>query len=103
MAVAGNYYRGPGDTLMFAHGFNIRFKQIQPPAFVDVSMVAPKAPGHRVRELFVEGARKVMDADIAALYPFADGVFESPVVVDAEHTDQARDPRPRRGGIAEQV
>jgi ketol-acid reductoisomerase len=46
----------PGDTLMFAHGFNIRFKQIQPPAFVDVTMVAPKAPGHRVRELFVEGA-----------------------------------------------
>ena len=46
----------PGDTLMFAHGFNIRFEQIQPPASVDVSMVAPKAPGHRVREVFVEGA-----------------------------------------------
>ncbi len=45
----------PGDTLMFAHGFNIRFNQIQPPEFVDVSMVAPKAPGHRVREVFVEG------------------------------------------------
>src|SRR5579859_3781876 len=44
-----------GDTLMFAHGFNIRFGQIKPPAFVDVSMVAPKAPGHRVREVFVEG------------------------------------------------
>jgi len=46
----------PGDTLMFAHGFNIRFEQIKPPDFVDVSMVAPKAPGHRVRELYVEGA-----------------------------------------------
>jgi len=46
----------PGDTLMFAHGFNIRFGQIQPPDFVDVSMVAPKAPGHRVRELYIEGA-----------------------------------------------
>ena len=46
----------PGDTLMFAHGFNIRFNQIQPPDFVDVSMVAPKAPGHRVRELYMEGA-----------------------------------------------
>jgi ketol-acid reductoisomerase len=46
----------PGDTLMFAHGFNIHYKQIQPPADVDVSMVAPKAPGHRVRELYVEGA-----------------------------------------------
>ena len=45
----------PGDTLMFGHGFNIRFGQIAPPAGVDVSMVAPKAPGHRVRELFVEG------------------------------------------------
>jgi ketol-acid reductoisomerase len=45
-----------GKTLMFAHGFNIHFKQIAPPPDVDVSMVAPKAPGHRVRELYVEGA-----------------------------------------------
>jgi ketol-acid reductoisomerase len=45
-----------GDTLMFAHGFNIRFGFIQPPANVDVSMVAPKAPGHRVREVFSEGS-----------------------------------------------
>jgi ketol-acid reductoisomerase len=45
----------PGNTLMFAHGFNIRFGTIQPPAGVDVSMVAPKAPGHRVREVFKEG------------------------------------------------
>jgi ketol-acid reductoisomerase len=44
-----------GKTLMFAHGFSIHFKQIVPPANVDVSMIAPKAPGHRVRELFVEG------------------------------------------------
>jgi ketol-acid reductoisomerase len=44
----------PGKTLMFAHGFNIHFGQIKPPAGVDVSMIAPKAPGHRVRELFVE-------------------------------------------------
>ncbi len=44
-----------GKTLMFAHGFNIHFQQIAPPAGVDVSMVAPKAPGHRVRELFTEG------------------------------------------------
>ncbi len=46
----------PGDTLMFAHGFNIRFGFIQPPSNVDVSMVAPKAPGHRVREVFKEGS-----------------------------------------------
>ena len=44
-----------GKTLMFAHGFNIRFGTITPPANVDVSMIAPKAPGHRVREVFVEG------------------------------------------------
>ena len=44
-----------GKTLMFAHGFNIHFGFIKPPAEVDVSMVAPKAPGHRVRELFTEG------------------------------------------------
>jgi len=44
-----------GDTLMFAHGFNIHFKQIVPPADVDVSMVAPKGPGHLVRRVFTEG------------------------------------------------
>src|SRR3989442_6016780 len=44
-----------GKALMFAHGFNIHFKQITPPKDVDVSMIAPKAPGHRVRELFTEG------------------------------------------------
>ena len=46
---------GAGKTLMFAHGFNIHFGEIKPPADVDVSMIAPKAPGHRVREVFVEG------------------------------------------------
>ncbi len=45
----------PGKTLMFSHGFNIRYAQIVPPAGVDVTLVAPKAPGHRVRELFVDG------------------------------------------------
>ncbi len=45
----------PGKTLMFAHGFNIHFAQIAPPPGVDVSMIAPKAPGHRVRELYTEG------------------------------------------------
>jgi ketol-acid reductoisomerase len=44
-----------GNMLMFAHGFNIRFGQIIPPQDVDVSMIAPKAPGHRLREVFVEG------------------------------------------------
>jgi len=45
----------PGNMVMFAHGFNIRYGQIIPPKDVDVTMVAPKAPGHRVREVFVEG------------------------------------------------
>jgi ketol-acid reductoisomerase len=44
-----------GKMLMFAHGFNIRFGTITPPATVDVTMIAPKAPGHRVREVFTEG------------------------------------------------
>ncbi|MDX2159847.1 MAG: ketol-acid reductoisomerase [bacterium] len=46
----------PGAMLMFAHGFNIHYGQIKPPANVDVTMVAPKAPGHRVREVFKDGA-----------------------------------------------
>ena len=46
----------PGKTLMFAHGFSIHFGAIKAPAGVDVSMVAPKAPGHRVREVFTEGS-----------------------------------------------
>jgi ketol-acid reductoisomerase len=45
----------PGQSLVWAHGFNIHFKQIVPPEGVDVWMAAPKAPGHRMRELFVEG------------------------------------------------
>jgi ketol-acid reductoisomerase len=44
-----------GNLLMFAHGFAIRFGQIEPPAGVDVGMVAPKGPGHLVRREFVEG------------------------------------------------
>lgn len=44
-----------GDTLLFAHGFNIRFDLITPPADVDVAMVAPKGPGHLVRRTYVEG------------------------------------------------
>ncbi|MFP5346736.1 MAG: ketol-acid reductoisomerase [Actinomycetes bacterium] len=44
-----------GDALFFAHGFNIRFGYIKPPAGVDVAMVAPKGPGHLVRREFVDG------------------------------------------------
>ena len=46
----------PGKTLMFGHGFNIHYKAIVPHESVDVSMVAPKAPGHRMREVFTRGS-----------------------------------------------
>jgi ketol-acid reductoisomerase len=52
-AIAPNL--GAGKTLMFAHGFNIHFGQIEPDAAVDVSMVAPKGPGHTVRRQFELG------------------------------------------------
>lgn len=45
----------PGAMLLFAHGFNIHYKQIEPPADVDVAMVAPKGPGNLVRRQFEEG------------------------------------------------
>jgi ketol-acid reductoisomerase len=44
-----------GKMLMFAHGFNIHFNQVVPPPDVDVSMIAPKAPGHMMRDLFTQG------------------------------------------------
>jgi len=45
----------PGQLLMFAHGFNIHFGRIDPPAIVDVGMVAPKGPGHLVRSVYQAG------------------------------------------------
>ncbi len=45
-----------GKTLMFAHGFNVHFFQIVPPADVDVSMIAPKCPGHMLRAIYKENA-----------------------------------------------
>ena len=44
-----------GKTLMFAHGFNIHYGQIIPPANIDVSMIAPKCPGHMLRRLYTDG------------------------------------------------
>lgn len=46
----------PGNALVFAHGFNIHYQQIVPPADVDVFLVAPKGPGHLVRRTYTEGA-----------------------------------------------
>ena len=45
-----------GKTLMFAHGFNIHYGQILPPPNIDVSMVAPKGPGHMLRQVYTEGS-----------------------------------------------
>jgi ketol-acid reductoisomerase len=44
-----------GNTLMFAHGFNIHYGQIIPPPDIDVTMIAPKCPGHMLRQLYTEG------------------------------------------------
>jgi ketol-acid reductoisomerase len=52
-AVAPNL--NDGDALFFAHGFNVRYGYVKPPANVDVAMVAPKGPGHLVRRQFVDG------------------------------------------------
>jgi len=55
------YYRSiekglvPGSMLMFAHGFNIHYGQIMPPPDIDVTMIAPKCPGHMLRQLYTEG------------------------------------------------
>jgi ketol-acid reductoisomerase len=49
-------YLTEGKALMFAHGFNIHYGQIKPPAFVDVFMIAPKGPGHMVRRQYTEGS-----------------------------------------------
>ena len=49
-------HMGLGKTLMFAHGFNIHYGQIVPPPNVDVSMIAPKSPGHMVRRVYTEGS-----------------------------------------------
>jgi ketol-acid reductoisomerase len=47
---------GEGDTLMFSHGFSIHYGEVKPPTGIDVSMVAPKGPGHLVRRQFQEGS-----------------------------------------------
>ncbi|MGR6900034.1 Ketol-acid reductoisomerase [Glutamicibacter creatinolyticus] len=63
-----------GDALFFGHGFNIRFGFIQPPANVDVALVAPKAPGHTVRREF-EAGRGIPDL----------------IAVEQDHTGKAKD------------
>ena len=59
-----------GNTLMFAHGFNIHYGQIVPPAGIDVTMIAPKGPGHLVRQLYVD---KIGIPALVAVYQDASG------------------------------
>ncbi len=63
-------YMTEGKVLAFAHGFNIHFEQIKPPAGVDVIMIAPKGPGHTVRSEYVEGKGVPC---LAAVYQDASG------------------------------
>ena len=60
----------PGNTLMFAHGFNIHYGQIVPPMGIDVTMIAPKGPGHLVRQLYVD---KIGIPALVAVYQDASG------------------------------
>src|SRR5881396_3568619 len=56
---------GRGKMLMFAHGFNIHFNQVVPPPDVDVTMIAPKAPGHVMRDLFQDVSGRARDTALA--------------------------------------
>ncbi|MBI4268168.1 MAG: NAD(P)-binding domain-containing protein, partial [Chloroflexi bacterium] len=60
----------PEKTLMFAHGFNIHYGQIVPPADIDVTMIAPKCPGHMLRQLYTE---KAGPPALVAVYQNASG------------------------------
>jgi ketol-acid reductoisomerase len=60
----------PGNTLMFAHGFNIHYGQIVPPMGIDVTMIAPKGPGHLVRQLYTD---KIGIPALVAVYQDASG------------------------------
>lgn len=53
--IAPQFGEGSGKTLLFAHGFNIHYGTIVPPKGIDIALIAPKAPGHRVRETYQEG------------------------------------------------
>ena len=71
-----------GDMLMFAHGFNIHFGLITPPANVDVTMIAPKAPGHTVRSEFQEG--KGVPMLVAAIGGARAGILETTFRIENE-------------------
>ena len=70
-----------GNALLFAHGFNIHFNQIQPPEDVDVFMIAPKGPGHLVRRVYEEGAGVPC---LLAIYQDASGKAEQAALAYAK-------------------
>jgi ketol-acid reductoisomerase len=70
-----------GNALMFAHGFNIHFDEIQPPKNVDVFMVAPKGPGHLVRRVYTEGSGVPC---LFAVYQDASGTAKSTALAYAK-------------------
>lgn len=74
-------YLKKGATLAFAHGFNIHYGQIVPPADVDVIMVAPKAPGHTVRSTYLDGLGVPM---LIAVYQDATGTAKQTALAYAD-------------------
>ena len=74
-------YLKKGATLAFAHGFNIHYGQIVPPADVDVVMVAPKAPGHTVRSTYLDGFGVPM---LIAVYQDATGTAKQTALAYAD-------------------
>lgn len=76
-----------GKTLMFAHGFNIHYGQIVPPPDIDVSMIAPKCPGHMVRQLYTE---KSGPPAIVAVYQNASGKAKEQALAYAKGIGCAR-------------
>ena len=90
-----------GDTLVFGHGFNIRFGYIEPPAGVDVFMVAPKGPGHLVRREYVDGRGVRCSWQSRRTSPARPGTLRSPTrrrsagcVPAASRRPSPRRPRP---------
>ena len=73
-----------GKTLMFAHGFNIHFNQVVPSPDVDVSMIAPKAPGHVMRDLFTQGPGVPA---LVAVYQDVSGKARGPAGQDPRNQD----------------
>src|SRR5882672_6905912 len=73
---------GPGKTLMFAHGFNIHFGEIVPPAGVDVSMIAPKSPGGLVRSEYQAGFETLTEAGYSPEMAYFECLHELKLIVD---------------------